>query len=135
MSDLLKRLRTPYEVTLHRAEHLASVTLPAGLIVDVACGSGTPLIEACRASGRRGLGIELDPERAALAQEEVLASGLPIEVFCGDGTDVTSIVDEKIAVLMYDPERPVSGGSSHFEGLRPPIEEVILAWAPRLSFL
>ena len=88
---------------LYRSEHLASVKLSQGIIVDVACGGGTPLIEACRATGKRGIGIELDSERAALAQEEVRASGLPIEVLCGDGTDVSIITNEKVAVLMYDP--------------------------------
>ncbi|HJN54811.1 MAG TPA: class I SAM-dependent methyltransferase [Candidatus Poseidoniales archaeon] len=133
MSDPLKRLRTPHEVVLYRSKYLASSELSQGIIVDVACGGGTPLIEACRITGKRGIGIELDAERAALAQEEVRTSGLPIEVLCGDGTDVSLITNENVAVLMYDPERPMSGGSSHFDGLQPPIEDVIMAWTPRLS--
>ena len=98
----------------------------------MACGGGIPLIEACRATGKRGIGIELSSERAALAQEEARASSLPIEVICGDGTDVSNITDERVAVLMYDPERPMTGGSSHFEGLQPPVEKVIMAWRARL---
>ena len=132
MPDPLKRLRTPHEVVLYRSKHLASVNLSDGIIVDVACGGGTPLIEACRATGKRGIGIELGSERAAIAQKEVNASGLPIEVICGDGTNVSNITDDKVAVLMYDPERPMTGGSSHFEGLQPPIEKVIMAWGTQL---
>ncbi len=108
--------------------------LSEGIIVDVACGGGIPLIEACRATGKRGVGIELNPERAALAQKEVHDSGLPVEVFCEDGVN-TSILkdDEAVAVLLYDPERPLSGGSSHYDGLQPSIESIIVAWAPRLT--
>ena len=126
MPDPLKRLRTPHEVALYRSKHLASVSLSDGVIVDVACGGGIPLIEACRATGKRGIGIELSSERAALAKKETMASSLPIEVICGDGTDVSNITDERVAVLMYDPERPMTGGSSHFEGLQPPVEKVIM---------
>jgi DNA modification methylase len=45
-------------------EHL---TEPGDLVVDPTAGSGT-VLAAARATGRRWLGAELDPETAALAR-------------------------------------------------------------------
>lgn len=59
---------------------------PADLLADLGCGDGRILIEAARASGCRGIGIEIDPERAEEARRAVAAAGLSsrIKIVTGD---------------------------------------------------
>lgn len=45
---------------------IRTYTLPSGLVIDLTAGSGTTL-EACRETGRRGIGIELTDEGCAAA--------------------------------------------------------------------
>jgi DNA modification methylase len=67
--DVFEDKRVPRNERLHAAEKPVSLlqkliqctTLPGDLVLDPCCGSGSTLV-ACRESGRRGLGIEKDPD-------------------------------------------------------------------------
>ena len=65
--------------------------LPAGgRLLDVGCGTGA-LVLAARAAGHEAIGVEPDPEMAALAGsrtgEEVVVAGLPELPYADDGFD------------------------------------------------
>ena len=55
---------------------------PSDTVLDPFCGFGTTLVAAA-VEGRRGLGIEIDPDRATLARERLARLGLPGAVECG----------------------------------------------------
>lgn len=67
--DVFDVKRVPRNERLHAAEKpvellrqlIACTTLPGDLVLDPCCGSGSALV-ACKESGRRGLGIEKDPD-------------------------------------------------------------------------
>lgn len=62
-----------------------------GRLLDVGCGTGA-LVRAARDAGAEAIGVEPDPEMAALAEsllgEEVVVAGLPELPFADDGFDV-----------------------------------------------
>lgn len=58
-------------------ERLVRVAPPGGAVLDPFAGSGTTLI-ACRNTGRVGIGIERDPEYAAIAERR-LRDEIPVE--------------------------------------------------------
>ena len=62
----------------------------SGRLLDVGCGTGA-LVDAARAAGHDALGVEPDPEMAALASlalgEDVAVAGLPDLPFADDGFD------------------------------------------------
>lgn len=64
-----------------------------GRLLDVGCGTGD-LVRAAREAGLEALGVEPDPEMAALAGgrlgEEVVVAGLPDLPFAGDGFDAVT---------------------------------------------
>jgi SAM-dependent methyltransferase len=64
---------------------------PGGRLLDVGCGTGA-LVRAARDAGADAIGVEPDPEMAALASslldDEVVVAGLPDLPFADDGFDV-----------------------------------------------
>lgn len=62
--------------------------LPSHTFVDIGCGDGRVLIAAVQKFGCHGLGIEIDPDQAALARKCVEAAGLSgkIQIVEGDAT-------------------------------------------------
>ena len=56
------------------AEFVARCTQPGDLVLDPMAGTGSTLL-ACRRIGRRGFGIELNPEYAAIARQRLAAAG------------------------------------------------------------
>jgi len=55
---------------------------PGDVVFDPFCGFGTTLL-AASLEGRRGLGMEIDPDRAALARERLQRHGVDAEIMCG----------------------------------------------------
>jgi SAM-dependent methyltransferase len=55
---------------------------PGDVVFDPFCGFGTTLL-AASLEGRRGLGMEIDPDRVALARERLQRHGLDAEILCG----------------------------------------------------
>jgi hypothetical protein len=57
-------------------------SLPGQTVLDPFCGFGTTLL-AAGIEGRRGIGFEIDPQRAALARERLRRHGVDAEVRVG----------------------------------------------------
>lgn len=76
---------------------------PADIIGDLGCGDGRILIEAVRSSGCRGVGVEIDPDRAAEARQAVAAAGLSdkIEIITGDMFDFRPADHGVTALVAY----------------------------------
>ncbi len=55
---------------------------PGDVVFDPFCGFGTTLLAAAL-EGRRGLGLEIDPDRAAIARERLRRHDVDAEVVCG----------------------------------------------------
>lgn len=55
---------------------------PGDVVFDPFCGFGTTLLAAWL-EGRRGLGLEIDPDRAALARERLRRHGVDAAIACG----------------------------------------------------
>lgn len=55
---------------------------PGEVVFDPFCGFGTTLL-AASLEGRRGLGLEIDPDRAALARERLRRHGVDADILCG----------------------------------------------------
>jgi len=71
------------------AEFLRFFTKPGGWVLDPFCGSGATLV-ACLEEGRRGVGVEINPQYAALARARLpRMEGLPPAVVLqGDARDL-----------------------------------------------
>jgi len=157
MTESMRRLSTPISICRMRAEHVAEVAsdLPPGLLLDPACGSGVALATIIDATGRVGMGVELDQEIAGLAAanaNRLLEKGkdpnrLAQHVIAGDGLDAdgvmsslhTSLIDSgieskpPIAMLMVDPARPADAQNHTLEEMQPPLEALLTAWHPYMS--
>lgn len=76
---------------------------PAGLVIDPFNGFGTTLV-AASLEGRRGIGVELEPARAAIAQERLRRLGARNQtVLAGDLVDVAPSLPQADLVLTNAP--------------------------------
>ena len=66
MTDDMRRLSTPWSISIVRAKQIDSSDLPAGVVLDAAAGSGAQLIALATELKRPALGIELDGNIAVL---------------------------------------------------------------------
>ena len=64
MTDEMRRLSTPWSIASIRASQIDPRSLPAGVILDAASGSGLQLIAFSKVLKRPALGIELDSDIA-----------------------------------------------------------------------
>lgn len=85
---------------------MLAYTDPGDLVVDPACSAGSVLVEAIR-NGRRAIGIEADPRRAALATANISharAQGAPgrAAVLEGNPTQLPRLLTKAAAVLNRD---------------------------------
>jgi len=156
MTPLMRRLSTPLATCRRRAVRISeAVDLPPGVILDPACGSGVALAVACAASGRVGLGIELDDEVAGLAAANInrlLDKGRDPgrrahRVLVGDGTAAESAMSSyhdslaeaeidatpPIAMLMLDPARPNDAQNHTLDEMQPALAPLLKAWLPHMS--
>ncbi len=119
------RYATPDTVARARAERLAE---HGDTAVDVACGVGIQLAFLAQRFDR-AVGVELDPDKAALAERNLEAYGVDAEVLVADALDAAvreSVGD--VDVVVCDPARAPKADERDFEGLSPDIREVHEAW-------
>ncbi|MDE0858081.1 MAG: hypothetical protein OSA38_05890 [Candidatus Poseidoniaceae archaeon] len=150
-----KPLATPWQVALIRSQLLARAALPAGMVLDCACGSGIQLAAHASVLQRPAIGVELDPRRAqasamnlqtiASQRNEVDAERmLTTRVVVGDGRDGAGILSAlkedlglaelpKIALLHLDPARPRNSRTHGLDEMEPRLDEVFEGWAPYLQ--
>jgi hypothetical protein len=144
-----KPLATPWQVAVLRAALLAKHSLPEGLVLDCACGSGIQLAAYASSLHRPVLGVELEPARAhasAFNIQTVAAHHAATEepwftesrIVSGDGTDAEGVlraVDtaQRIAFLHLDPARPRNSRTHALEEMQPPLHSVLREWAPHFA--
>ena len=150
LSSATRRLATPWSVASWRADVIADRLETPGIIVDPACGSGLALAALAGATGRFGLGVELDAA-AVESSLDVLPRWLPeraipsLGVWVGDGLaaadalaalasglGVTAGALPPVAMLHLDPARPLDSGESSLSAFDPPLNAVFAAWVPHL---
>ena len=79
---------------------LATVT-GEDVVYEPGCGDARVLIAAVRAGAKRGVGIDLDPERVAESRRNVSAAGLAdrIEIRLGDALDIRDLSQASVVFL------------------------------------
>lgn len=120
------RYATPDTVARARAERLAEHGTTA---VDVACGVGIQLAYLADVFDHV-VGIERDPDKAALAEKNLEVLGQDAEIIVEDALDPA--VRERVGdvdVVVCDPARPPDAEERSFEGLSPDIREVHEMWS------
>ena len=145
-----KPLATPWQVAMTRADYIAQFDVPAGVLLDCACGSGIQLAAYASRLKRPALGVELDRDRA-------VASCLNLNtiahryasfdhgwhrrsmVVAGDGTgsneiaSIAGLEPSSVSLLMLDPARPRNSRTHGLDEMQPNLPSVFEAWKPYLS--
>lgn len=90
---------TPPEIVDKMIE-LARIT-PADVVYEPGCGDARVLIAAVRAGARRGVGIDIDPERVGESMRNVADAGLTdrIEIRLGDALDIKDLGNATVVFL------------------------------------
>ena len=90
---------TPFDVAEKMVE-MAKVT-SKDVIYEPGCGDGRITIAAIRAGARRGICVEIDPDRARESKENVAKAGFAdrIDVREGDALDVKQLSDVTVVML------------------------------------
>ena len=150
-----KPLATPWQVALIRSQLLSYASLPEGIILDCACGSGIQLAAHASVLQRPALGVELNPNRAqasaynlktiAEQRNELTSERMATtRILVGDGRDGAGILSSfqddvglaqppKIALLHLDPARPRNSRTHGLEEMAPRLDEVFEGWLPFLE--
>ena len=137
-ADEAKPLATPWQVAVERAKMVRKCSLPKGIILDPACGSGIQLAAYCAMMGREGIGIELDESTAHAANSNLLrvsnhgydSALAESRIRIGDGT----ITDPnlKVAMLHLDPARPRNSRTHGIDEMNPKLTDIFSAWKGQL---
>lgn len=92
---------TPYE-QIDAAIRALDLT-PTDTLADLGCGDGRVLIAAVRASGCRGIGVEIDPHKAEQARKAVDRAGLTaqITIVTGDACEFDLTTNGVTVVFVY----------------------------------
>ena len=153
MDEGMSRLSTPWSVASIRAGQIDPLSLPAGVILDAAVGSGIQLIAFSKILKRPALGIELDEEVAKLCAANMqLNSEGEVQrsldrVLVGDGGSADSAIASywaslrdagtrahpPVAMLHLDPARPRDAQNHSLEEMEPDIKTVLKAWSSHLQ--
>ena len=149
MTDDMKRLSTPWSISMIRAEQIESFDLPAGVILDAAVGSGTQLIALANELKRPALGVELDGNIAVLCAANMHSASDAEEihrtlnrVIIGDSSDAEGAITTywnslmksgirahpPIAMLHLDPARPRDAQNHHVDEMKPSLMSVLKSW-------
>ena len=149
MTDDMKRLSTPWSISMIRAEQIESFDLPAGVILDAAEGSGTQLIALANELKRPALGVELDGNIAVLCAANMHSASDAEEihrtlnrVIIGDSSDAEGAITTywnslmksgirahpPIAMLHLDPARPRDAQNHHVDEMKPSLMSVLKSW-------
>ena len=153
MNEGMKRLSTPWPVASIRAAQIDPLSLPAGVILDAAAGSGVQLIAFSKILKRPALGIELDEETAKLCaanmhhNSEGEAQRSLDRVLIGDGRSAEAAIGAywsslrdagtrahpPVAMLHIDPARPRDAQNHSLDEMEPDIKEVLKSWSTHLQ--
>ncbi len=153
MDEGMSRLSTPWSVASIRAGQIDPLSLPAGVILDAAVGSGIQLIAFSKILKRPALGIELDEEVAKLCAANMqLNSEGEVQrsldrVLVGDGGSAESAITcywaslrdagtrahPPVAMLHLDPARPRDAQNHSLEEMEPDIKTVLKSWSSHLQ--
>ena len=149
MTEDMRRLSTPWSISIMRAKQIESLDLPAGVILDAAAGSGAQLIALATELKRPALGVELDGNIAVLcaANMYIASDGEEIQrtldrVIIGDGSDAEGAITAywnslrdsgtraypPIAMLHLDPARPRDAQNHHIDEMEPSLTSVLKSW-------
>ena len=149
MTDDMRRLSTPWSISMIRAEQIESFDLPAGVILDAAVGSGTQLIALANELKRPALGVELDGNIAVLCAANMHSASNAEEihktlnrVIIGDSSDAEGAITTywnslmksgirahpPIAMLHLDPARPRDAQNHHVDEMKPSLMSVLKSW-------
>ena len=149
MTDDMRRLSTPWSISMIRAEQIESFDLPAGVILDAAVGSGTQLIALANELKRPALGVELDGNIAVLCAANMHSASNAEEihktlnrVIIGDSSDAEGAITTywnslmksgirahpPIAMLHLDPARPRDAQNHHVDEMKPSLMDVLKSW-------
>ncbi len=139
----LRRLITPKSVCEYRALLASKASLPEGLILDPAAGSGGQLLAYGKYISKHCVGVELSPERAKYCGY-VLSRGNSTGSFmtiCGDGIDAhgvmaavkTQIGVSSVSMLHVDPARPMDTQKHSVSEMQPPLAELLESWSEYIS--
>ena len=149
MTDDMRRLSTPWSISMVRAKQIEAFDLPAGIILDAAVGSGAQLIALANELRRPSLGIELDGNIAVLCAANMhLASSAEDtqktlnRVIIGDSCDAEGAITTywnslmksgirahpPIAMLHLDPARPRDAQNHHVDEMEPSLMSVLKSW-------
>ena len=137
-ADEAKPLATPWQVAVERAKMVRKCSLPKGIILDPACGSGIQLAAYCAMMGREGVGIELDESTAHAANSNLLRVSnhgygsvlAESRIRIGDGTITDPTL--KVAMLHLDPARPRNSRTHGIDEMNPKLDEIFSAWKGQL---
>ena len=74
---------------------------PADVVFEPGCGDARITVEAVKAGARKGVGIDIDPERVAESRGLVKAAGLDdrIEIRQGDALDIRDLSEASVVFL------------------------------------
>ena len=153
MDEGMSRLSTPWSVASIRAGQIDPLSLPAGVILDAAVGSGIQLIAFSKILKRPALGIELDEDVAKLCAANMqLNSEGEVQrsldrVLVGDGGSAESAITcywaslrdagtrahPPVAMLHLDPARPSDAQNHSLEEMEPDIKTVLKSWSSHLQ--
>jgi hypothetical protein len=151
MTDSMRRLATPWNVAISRTNLIDPNSLPEGIILDPACGSGTQLAALCVALNRPGLGVELSGEAAPIAAVNIEEVGkwdkanwqIASRIIWGDSISASKIMysysesigkeNPLISLLHIDPARPPDAQKHTIDEMEPPLDKLLAAWAPYLQ--
>jgi uncharacterized protein (TIGR03000 family) len=91
---------TPDDIAVEMVK-LAGVT-SADVVFEPGCGDARITIAAVKAGARRGVGIDIDPDRVTESRANVKAAGLEsrVEIRLGDALDIPDLSDADV-VLLY----------------------------------
>lgn len=135
------RLATPWKVALIRAQALANTSLPNGLIIDPACGSGIQLAAFASTLDKSCIGIELSVPTGQHAVNNLAGIFSQCNyqnewaLYVGDGRtpeDLEKIMSEDLVVsfLHLDPARPENSRTHALDEMAPNLDEILEAWKP-----
>ncbi|HJM18685.1 MAG TPA: hypothetical protein QF703_04045 [Candidatus Thalassarchaeaceae archaeon] len=153
LTEEMRKLSTPWSVASIRAKMIDPLSLPAGVILDAAAGSGVQLIAYSNILKRPSLGIELDKGIAEMcAANMFLNSDGEVQrsldrVLAGDGClaeeakstyweslrDGGARAHPPIAMLHLDPARPRDAQKHSIEEMKPNIKSLLKNWSGHLQ--
>ena len=70
-------------------------------LIDLGCGDGTALITAVKLKGAKGVGVEIDPSRVAIAKFRVIFSQLQDKVHIRKGDLFAEDISQASVVIVY----------------------------------